>query len=143
LCPTVAHESAGFNVRFCRAVWIGSALQKNLQYEIIGEPVSLGQRGVKRGLSGVARGMIHVGSAFNQKLTQPPVTVIRGGAQTEILTQRFERFAACEQVFYSADVAVVRAPIDQRYSVLIGGARRMAGRQIVEDQIRAPVNDSI
>src|SRR5512144_676652 len=89
----------------------------------------------------ILRGEIRVRSALEQKLAKPPMAVEGGAAQIEVFAERGEPLALLQKELDGADVAVVRAPLDQRHAISVHGFRGMPGGDVLKHQVRAPVGD--
>ena len=51
------------------------------------------------------------------------MAVNRSAVEVEVLAERLERLAVLAQESYGTDVAVVRAPFDERYAAAVRGVR--------------------
>ena len=80
---------------------------------------------------------------LDQELTEPPVPVEASADETEVVVERVERFAVSEQEFHCAHISVICAPLDQRYSALIGRVGGMALRDVIKDKVGAAIRDQI
>src|SRR6266699_1610443 len=56
-----------------------------------------------------------------------------------VVPQRLERLSVGEQELDGADIAVVGAPLTQRYAAFVCRSRRVARSDVIEHQVCAPV----
>ncbi len=86
-------------------------------HRIVRYTIGGAQRGMERRFSRVWQGLVDIRALLNQKLTEPPVPVKRRTIEVQIVTERLKRFTIRKQKPYRANVAVVRAPSDQRRTI--------------------------
>jgi hypothetical protein len=67
------------------------------------------------------------------------MSVESGRAEVVVVPQRLERLSVREQELDGADIAVVGAPLKQRYAAFVCRSRRVARSDVIEHQVCAPV----
>src|SRR5579859_3933380 len=137
----VSHESTSFNGFFRYTIRIRAMREQDLHHYIVAEAVGGTQCRVQRGFSRIGQRIIHVCAPFEQEFTKPPMSVETSSNETDVFSQRSQRFAIGEQEFYCAHIPVIRAPLDQRNSACIRGVSSMAFSKVFEYQVRAAVYD--
>src|SRR4030081_1621619 len=93
--------------------------------------------------AGIRKRMIYIRAVFNEELAELPMSVKDGTVEIEILSKRLQRLSVREQEPNGADIAVVRAPADQRCSMPVFRCCRLTFRQVIEDQVCTSVDDSL
>jgi len=71
------------------------------------------------------------------------MSVESGCAEAVVLTQGLERRSVGDQKLHAADIAVVGAPLKQRYAVFVDRSRRVTRGDVIEHQVCAPVRNLI
>jgi len=66
------------------------------------------------------------------------MSVESGRAEIVVFPQRLERLSVGDQELHGADIAVVGAPLKNRYAVFIRRGRRVTRRDVIEYQVCAP-----
>ena len=92
--------------------------------------------------SGAGVAVIDVRAALEKKLTEAPVSVVRGPVQTEVRPKRLEALALRAQESDRRDIAVSGAPGDQRRAIVPNGGSMPVFDEI-EHQVGPPAGEPI
>ena len=96
------------------------------------------QRRVQRHFSRVRQREIYICAVFDEELTKPPMPMKSCTVEVEIFSKRRECFAVRKQKFYRADIAVIRAPFDERHAICISSVRGIACCHVIKTKSVRP-----
>jgi hypothetical protein len=117
--------------------------KEHLDHGVMGLAIGGAQGCVQRRLAGFGSRPVHIRTLLDQKSTKTRMSVEGSHVEIIVLPQGLKGLSVREEELHGADIAVVGAPLKERYAVLVRRRHRVARGDVFEHQVCVPVCNAL